>query len=298
MTGRVSIRHLVTATALAIAMAPFAAAQSSQTPAGSPAATATPRLADGRPDLTGTWDTGYFSVALPFVQPQKMAEGSVCVTGCAPVAGRGGPAPARAGGAGAAGRGAAGAAATPARNFPTYKPEYLARVKELDEQQVQHDSVLRCQAPGVPRIGPPHKIVQTPRELIFMYDDVNGGFFRIVKVGGTRRSGVPGSYLGDAVARWDADTLIVETANFNEDTWLTDNGAFHTKDLRVVERLRRVGNTIEYQATAHDPAVLAEPWNVPPRTLRLTDVELEESARCEDRSLPFMQDGTHHVNPR
>lgn len=34
-------------------------------------------------------------------------------------------------------------------------------------------------------------------------------------------------------------------STFNDETWLTDNGAFHTKDLKVVERLRRVGETID-----------------------------------------------------
>jgi hypothetical protein len=235
-------------------------------------------------------------VALPFVQPQQLPGGSVCVIGCPPAGGQGG------GGRGVGGGRATAAppapAAATARNFPNYKPQFLARVKELDEKQVQMDSILRCEPPGVPRIGPPHKIVQTPREIVFFYDDVNGGFFRIVKMGGAPVAGGPGSYLGSAAGGWDGDTLVVETTNFNEDTWLTDDGAFHTKELRVVERLRRVGDTIEYEATAHDPAVLVEPWSVPRRTLRLTDVEIAESARCEDRSLPFMKDGSHHTNPR
>jgi hypothetical protein len=172
-------------------------------------------------------------------------------------------------------------------------------VKTLDANQVKEDSILRCQPPGVPRIGPPAKIVQTRREVIFFYDDVNGGFFRVIPIDGRpHRKDVPASYLGDAIGRWDGDTLVVETVNFNEDTWLTDDGAFHTKDLRVVERLRRTGDTIEWIATAHDPAVLSEPWSPPARMLQLTDQELEESPRCEDRSLAHMQDLSNHDNPR
>ncbi|PYS21347.1 MAG: hypothetical protein DMG11_28045, partial [Acidobacteria bacterium] len=161
------------------------------------------------------------------------------------------------------------------------------------------DTVLQCQPPGVPRIGPPGKIIQSAREVVFLYDDVNGSFFRIIPTDGrAHRKGLPPSYLGDAIGRWDGDTLVVETINFNEETWLIDNGAFHTKDLKVVERLRRVGDTIEYQAVAQDPAVLAEPWTMRPRTLRLTDRELEESARCDDRDLDHIIDGSHHDNPR
>ena len=88
------------------------------------------------------------------------------------------------------------------------------------------------------------------------------------------------------------------TVNFNEETWLSDNGAFHTKDLKVIERLRRVGDTVQYEATAYDPAVLAEPWKERTQTLWLTDREIEESPRCEDRDLDLIKDGSHHDNPR
>ncbi len=274
-------------TALAVAVA--AALTTLHAQGGAPATKTTPRI-DGRPDLNGTWDTGYNEVAIGFVQPQQLAGGSLCVAGCA-------PAPAAARGAGAGGGRTGGAPAAPSR--PRYKPEFQARVKALDANQVKEDSILRCEPPGVPRIGPPGKIVQTRREVIFLYDDVNGAFFRIIPIDGrSHRKDLPASYLGDSIGRWDGDTLVVETVNFNEDTWLTDDGAFHTKDLKVIERLRRVGDTIEWTATAHDPAVLAEPWSTPARTLTLTDQELEESARCEDRSLAFMRDLSSHDNPR
>ena len=246
------------------------------------AATPTPRLADGRPDLNGTWDR---LGGIEFVRPEKRDDGSVCILGCAPQAGRGG--------------GAAPAFPPPQRNFPKYKPEWLAKVKDLSDRQVQTDTALRCQAIGVPRIGPPGKIVQNAREVVFLYDDINGSFFRIIPTDGRpHRQGLPSSYLGDAIGRWEKDTLVVETVNFNDETWLTDNGAFHTTALKVIERLRRVGYTIEYQAVAHDPSVLAEPWATQPRTIWLTDQELEESPRCEDRDLSLIQDGSHHDNPR
>jgi hypothetical protein len=252
----------------------------------------TPKLADGKPDLNGTWD---HVDGIAFVRPVDQGGGSLCLLGCG-----------RAGGAGAAGARAGGAAPAPAPaaaapaapNFPKYKPELLARVKELSAEQVKMDTVLQCKPPGVPRIGPPRKIVQTRRELVFLYDDVSGSFFRIVPIGGKHREDLPESFLGDAVGRWEGDTLVVETVNFNEDTWLTDNGAFHTAKLKVVEQFRRVGDTIEYQAIAHDPDVLMEPWAVRPQTLWLTDVELEEPVPCDDRDLAHMVDKTFHANPR
>jgi len=218
--------------------------------------------------------------------------------GCPPAAAAGaGGAGARAGGAGA--RAGGPPAAPPAANFPKYKQEFLAKVKDLSERQVEVDTALQCQPPGVPRIGPPAKIVQTAREVLFLYDDVNGSFFRIIPTDGrAHRKDLPASYLGDAIGRYEGDTLVVETVNFNEETWLSDNGAFHTKDLKVIERVRRVGDTVQYEATAYDPAVLVEPWKERTQTLWLTDREIEESPRCEDRDLDLIKDGSHHDNPR
>jgi len=256
---------------------------------------ATPHLADGKSDLNGTWD---HLGGIEFVRPQNLDNGSVCVVGCPPAAAAGaGGAGARAGGAGA--RAGGPPAAPPAPNFPKYKQEFLAKVKDLSERQVEVDTALQCQPPGVPRIGPPAKIVQTAREVLFLYDDVNGSFFRIIPTDGrARRKDLPASYLGDAIGRYEGDTLVVETVNFNEETWLSDNGAFHTKDLKVIERLRRVGDTLQYEATAYDPAVLVEPWKERTQTLWLTDREIEESPRCEDRDLDLIKDGSHHDNPR
>jgi len=246
----------------------------------------TPQLANGRPDLNGTWK---FEGGLSFLRPQTLPDGGICVLGCPPAPGGG----ERGGGGGNP------VGAQRARDFPKYKAEFLAKVKDLSDRQVQTDTLLQCQAPGVPRIGPPHKIIQNAREVVFLYDDVNGGFFRVIPTDGRpHRKGISPSYLGDAIGRWEGDTLVVETVAFNEETWLTDNGAFHTGDLKVIERLRRVGDTMEYQATAHDPAVLTEPWVMRSRTLSLTDQELEESARCEDRDLDHIIDGSHHDNPR
>jgi hypothetical protein len=251
-----------------VAVAPLAAQQSS----------GIPRTADGHPDLSGTWDNG---AGIDFVRPTKNGD-SVCIFGCP---GGGAPPPA--------------AGPAPRQSTPQYRPELAARVADLDKRQVQEDPVLRCKAPGVPRIGPPDKIVQRPGEAVFLYEDVSGSFFRIVPTDGRPHpTNNEPSFLGDAVGHWEGDTLVVETKNFNDQTWLTDNGAFHTTELRVVERLSRTADTLEWVATAHDPAVLAAPWELAKRVARKTDIEIVESPPCIDRSLEHMVDDSHHTNPR
>jgi hypothetical protein len=243
-------------------------------------AVTTPRLANGKPDLNGTWENGG---GIDFLQPQRNADGSLCISGCP-------PRPATAG---------APAGGRMAPDRPRYKPEFAARVAELEKTQQKNDPVVRCQPPGVPRIGPPDKIMQTAREIVFLYEDVSGPFFRIVPlVAGVKRIDDSESYLGDATGRWQGDTLVVETRNLNDLTWLTDDGAFHTNQLTVTESLTRRGNEIEYRAVANDPSVLAEPWQLRPRRLTKTDLEMAEPAPCVEQDLALMQDDSHHDNPR
>jgi hypothetical protein len=244
----------------------------------------TPRLADGKPDLNGTWDNGG---GIDFLKPVTKADGSVCVSGCAPAA----P---------VAGAAAAPPPAPPVGTArPKYKAEFQARVDDLKKRQQKEDGVLRCQPPGVPRIGPPDKIMQTAGELVFLYEDVSGPFFRIVPLKqGVKRADDSESFLGDAHGHWEGDTLVVVSRNFNDQTWLTDDGAFHTTALVVTERLTRRGNQIEWLAVADDPKVLAEPWQLRPRRMVLTDVELAEPAPCFEQDMSHMQDDSYHSNPR
>ncbi len=231
-----------------------------------------PRAADGHPDLAGTWDNGS---GVDFVEAVIDGD-SVCLRGCAS-----GPRPTQSG------------------DRPTYKPEYMATVADLDERQIEEDGVLRCFSPGLPRIGPPDKIVQTPSEIIFLYDDYTGNYFRVVPVDGRgHRTDVEPGFLGDAIGWWEDDTLVIETINFNDDAWLTDDGSFHTADLKVIERISRDGDTLQWLATAHDPEILAEPWELRPRIAHLTDDEILEAPPCIERDLDHVVENLHHDNVR
>ena len=237
-------------------------------------------------DLSGTWDNGS---GIDFLNPSRQGD-SICLMGCEAET-----AAAPAGGATAA----SPPRVIPKPDRPGYRAEFQAKIKDLETRQVHEDPVIRCLPPGVPRIGPPDKIVQSKTEIIFLYDDVSGNFFRVVPTDGRpHRNDVEASFLGDAVGWWEGDMLVVETVNFNEDTWLTDDGSFHTSDLKVVERLRLDGDQLLWQATAYDPTVLAEPWVMQPRTAVRAESEIVEAALCLERDLEHVVDDTHPDNPR
>jgi len=244
-----------------------------------------PRLADGHPNFSGVWVRDGMG-GDNFGGGRRTADGSVCIL-CPPA-----PPP-------GAAPGAAPARPRLGPERPKYKVEFAAKVKELDDKQVEMDPALRCGNPGLPRIGAPDAIVHTPGQIVFLYNDLHGAAFRMIPTDGRQhRADAEETYLGDSVGKWEGDTLVIEAVKFVEDTWLIDDGAFHTPDLKVVERVRFNGDKIEYQVTAHDPAVLAEPWQMRARNLKRSDKPINEPIPCIERDLDHVVDGTHHDNAR
>ena len=64
-------------------------------------------------------------------------------------------------------------------------------------------------------------------------------------------------WLGDSIARWEGDTLVVETTNFNDKTRFRGS----SEQLKVTERFTRVDDrTLLYRFTIEDPTTWARPW--------------------------------------
>jgi hypothetical protein len=176
-------------------------------------------------------------------------------------------------------------------NPPMYKPEFWERVQYLDENGNKEDTTFSCFPPGVPRLGPPMRIVQTPTDVVLLYQNRNT--WRVIPTDGRPHDRVNSqdqTFLGDAVGRWEGDTLVIDVIGFNEVSWLGWPGWFHTNNMRVVERLRRDGNTLRYEATVYDPDVLMEPWEMDPRALPLntSDAPYVEDPPCLDFDLSHM----------
>lgn len=246
----------------------------------------TPRAADGRPDLTGLWVSGNAGAAAPSTDEKGSLQVYLALPGLNPNS----PNVFKEMDAVAVKL----RAANP--NKPVYKPELLSKVKELSDLQAKLDPAFFCKLPGVPRMGPPAQIVQSTGLVVLLYGDQNA--FRVVPTDGRKhREDVEPSYLGDSIGAWEGDTLVVEANQFTEDTWLGSDGYFHSSAMRVVERFQRVGDVLQYSATVHDPEVLAEPWNMPARTLRLSTNPADsivETPPCIERDAPHMLTNEHH----
>jgi hypothetical protein len=70
-------------------------------------------------------------------------------------------------------------------------------------------------------------------------------------------------YDGHSIGHWDGDTLVVESAGFNDVTFLDATGLPHSDEMRTLERIRKVGNQLEDIITIHDPAMYASAYRTP-----------------------------------
>ena len=121
-----------------------------------------------------------------------------------------------------------------------------------------------CTPPGFPRAyfhAFPIQIVQTPGEVIvlFEWDSLR---HQIFTDGRKHDTSLGPLWMGDAIGHWEGDTLVADTVNFNDKTWLDRIGHPHSEQLHVVERIRRVDHDhLEDEVTIDDPKAYTRPWS-------------------------------------
>jgi hypothetical protein len=251
------------------------------------AAAATPRRADGKPDLSGNWNRA--------LNPVSGSGSRRC-----------GPTQVKGGGInpeyGCTGGGdnfwIEYAWISPSRfgilGRPNYKPEYWDQIQEMDMWTNKFDPVMTCKPLGLPRHGTPTRIIQTDKDVVFFYPanaDYGGGNneYRDIPTDGRERSELDLSlttFYGVSLGTWEGDTLVIDSINFDDSTWLGRGGLFHSTSMHIVEKLTRVGNEIHYDMTIEDPEVFLEPWVMPTRVLTLAQGPAaeripSERANCE-----------------
>ena len=237
------------------------------------ASTTTPRLPNGKPDMTGNWGGGGFNwrygnrrCGPTQVECSREINQTMDFEFEAPS--RFGP------------------------NRPMYKPEHWDKVQQLDMWTNKEDPVMTCQALGVPRQGAPRRIWQTENDITFLYmgGDAGGGYgeYRIMPTDG--REHPPDAkfelnYMGNTVGKWEGDTLVLDSIGFIDTTWIGRGGYFHSEKMHVVEKFRREGDAVFYDVTLEDPEVLAEPLVFPTRIMRRNTTAaaglIRERGNCE-----------------
>jgi len=104
------------------------------------------------------------------------------------------------------------------------------------------------------------QIVQSAHHVAILHG--YPGTFRIIPTdGGPHPADPDPTWMGDSVAHWEGDTLVVDSVGFNDKTEI--NGFKHTDKLHIVERFSRPEyGALQYEATLDDPNVFAKPFTV------------------------------------
>ena len=240
------------------------------------AAVVTPRRADGKPDLSGSWNG-----------PPNPVSGSG-TRRCGPTQ---------------------IGCKVPMDNFwvdyewlspsrfglvglPVYKPEFWDKVQEVDQWTNKYDPVMTCIPLGLPRHGTPSRIIQGNNDILFFYRenaDYGGGNNEVRDIPTNNPARNPqtaliSTYYGYSIGKWEGDTLVIDSTSFYDTTWWGRGGFFHSANMHVIEKLTRVGNEIRYDLTIEDPDVLVEPWVMPTRVLRAGNADgalVQERRNCE-----------------
>jgi hypothetical protein len=200
----------------------------------------TPHAANGRPDMSGYWNAGNNGGAVFEVQKHPRRSQSL-------------PA-------------GDGAIVDPPDGLIPYQPWAAERAKDNFEHHLADEPELHCYESGLPN--------QMYRQFGFQilqpagYVVMNWEFMHAVRIVPTdnRPHVLPTSkklFQGDSVGHWDGDTLVVDTTNLNDRTWLDSAGNIHSDQMHVVERFTMVNDrSINYEATIEDSKAYTKPWKV------------------------------------
>src|ERR1700704_1983244 len=255
---------------LAIALSPvFMSAQTAQR-STAPAKTAVPRTADGKPNLTGVW------------------QGGSTIRGSWEEANRGV-------GVGGSGRDPAAPVVLSSNDRPAggegapYQPWAAKKVLEAYNRRGIDDPTALCLPAGIPRtimLGLfPQQIIQTPKQIVILYEYMN--VFRVIPLNAKHRDDLIPAYMGDSVAHWEGDTLVVDVTGFNDKTWLSGTGTFHSDQLHITERYTRVDkDRINYNVTMEDPKTFTKPWILHSSMMLREGTRLQEYVCAENNLDP------------
>lgn len=228
-----------------LSLAPMAALQAQQGARGrgGPPAGPVKRRPDGKPDISGYYNSPNAGGAAFNVEPGPAAVGQPATQG---------------------------AITDPADKLIPYTAAAKARREELLAHHLYDDPEAHCLPSGIPRqtyapFG--WQILQPDGYIVMIYEAFHA--YRILPLDG--RPHLPANvklWEGDGRAHWDGDTLVVDTTNYTDRTPFrgppatTRQDVFTSRDLHVTERFTRVdADSILYRFTVDDPTTFVKPWS-------------------------------------
>ena len=158
----------------------------------------------------------------------------------------------------------------PNGRFPPMTPAAQARAAERRAYAAAHpsdgpeDRTLgdRCLHFGAPRMGAGYnsyfQILQTPDHVAILQE--MGHEARLIPLDGRPHvnAGIR-QWNGNARARWEGESLVIETGNFSPQARYQQA----SENLRMVERITRIApDTIRHEITLDDPTTWTRPWTV------------------------------------
>ena len=142
-----------------------------------------------------------------------------------------------------------------------------------------------CLPPGVPTewlIPAPFEIIPLPGRILILHEQEH--LVRQIYMNREHPAEIIPTWMGNSVARWEGDTLIVDTTGFNELTWADLWGLPHSGELHVIERIRRISpDVLQVEMTIEDPKAYTKPWTAVRRFDRKPDWEIGENI-CEENN--------------
>jgi hypothetical protein len=143
--------------------------------------------------------------------------------------------------------------------------------------------VQECVPLGIPQtyITPyPWQFIQTPTMMVQVFEYPSA--VRFIPLDGRKLPADPDPmWMGTAVGRWEGDTLVIESAGYNDKTEV--HGFLHTESLHVIEKFKKLENgNLSYEVTVDDPNVWTKPWVIPARTFtRRPEAEYVSEFVCD-----------------
>lgn len=209
---------------------------------GSPNRTGpTPRMSDGKPDFSGIWHTARLIPCTP--DSSKFIDCGTEIGGSPLALDLG----------------------TDMTGGLPYQPWAAALVKQRKADHGIDDPHVRCLPDNPPRTWVmPHlvKAVHSPKLLVLLYE-VNAMYRQIFVDGRPPLVDPNPSWNGYSTAKWEGDTLAVQTNGFRDDLWIDMAGSPMSEAAVMTERMRRPNyGTLELEITINDPKTYTRPWSV------------------------------------